>query len=76
MVFVNGRPLRIDAKDFKARFGCYFPKLLASDKEPIITDAIDTVYTMFTGVEDLWSSLDETFLRKHASALAFLLLGI
>ena len=77
MVFVNGKPLRIDAKDFKARFGCHFPKLLVSDKEPIITDAIDTVYTMFTGVEDLWASLDEeTFLRKHANVLASLLLGI
>lgn len=73
MVFVNGRPLRIDAKDFKARFGCYFPKLLAPDKEQIITDAIDSVYTMFTGVEDLWSSLDEeTFFKKTRQCFGFL----
>ena len=73
MVFVNGKPLRIDAKDFKARFGCHFPKLLAEDKEPIITDAIDTVYTMFTGVEDLWASLDEeTFFKKTRQCFGFL----
>lgn len=73
MVFVNGKPLRIDAKDFKARFGCNFPKLLAADKEAIITDAIDTVYTMFTGVEDLWSSLDkETFFKKTRQCFGFL----
>lgn len=73
MVFVNGKPLRIDAKDFKARFGCHFPKLLAADKEPIITDAIDTVYTMFTGVEDLWASLDgETFFKKTRQCFGFL----
>jgi hypothetical protein len=52
-VFADGVPAKITADDFRRYHLMTFPKL-AEDPDGIISDAIDTVYAMFTGVATLW----------------------
>jgi hypothetical protein len=53
-VFVDGLPARITIADFRRYHGESFPKLLLAKHNQLLQDAIDTVYTMFHGLQDLW----------------------
>jgi hypothetical protein len=53
-VFVDGVPARITAEDFRRYHLAAFPKLVAGTYDGLINDAIEAVYTMFTGVADIW----------------------
>jgi hypothetical protein len=53
-VFVDGIPARITIADFRRFHLQSFPQLADSQYDDIITDAIDAVYAMFTGVKTLW----------------------
>jgi hypothetical protein len=53
-VFVDSVPARITMADFRRFHLQSFPQLADSQYDDIITDAIDAVYAMFTGVKTLW----------------------
>jgi hypothetical protein len=53
-VFVDGVPARITVEDFRRHFLMSFPKLADESKDGLISDAIDEVYAMFTGVGTMW----------------------
>lgn len=53
-LFVDGVPARITMADFRRFHLQSFPQLADSEYDGIITDAIEAVYTMFTGVGTLW----------------------
>lgn len=60
MITECGKPLRIDRTWFLARYGQNFPDLLDEDKEEFLNTMISDVYTMFYGVQELWSNLPRT----------------
>lgn len=60
MITECGIPLRIDRAWFLARYGQNFPDLLADDKEEFLNTMISDVYTMFYGVQELWSNFPRT----------------
>lgn len=55
-VFEDGVPERITVAEFKRHMGMNFPKLLNKDNLWVIEEAIDSVYTMFSGVGTIWSN--------------------
>jgi hypothetical protein len=52
--FADGVPVKITMADFRRFHLQSFPQLADSRYDDIITDAIDAVYAMFTGVKTLW----------------------
>ena len=54
--FESGVPERITVKEFLRHHGATFPKLLDEKNKVIVEDGIDSVYTMFSGVETIWSN--------------------
>lgn len=64
-VFPEGVPLKINREDFRRHFLASFPKLMSSDLDSLIDDAIDAVYDMFSGVNTLWNLSDaQTWFNK------------
>lgn len=53
-IFAGDVPARITVEDFLRYFKQNFPDLSTPDGADIIREAIETVYTMFTGVSTLW----------------------
>jgi len=53
-VFVDGVPAKITVVDFRRHHSQSFPRLIDAEYDGVITDAIDTVYTMFPGVGKAW----------------------
>jgi hypothetical protein len=47
-------PPRITVADFRRYFLQNFPKVSDAGYDPLIQDAIDTVYSMFAGINTLW----------------------
>jgi hypothetical protein len=58
-VFVDKVPAKITVDDFRRYFLASFPKLADKSEDGLISDAIDTVYTMFTGVATIWDMQPE-----------------
>jgi len=56
-LLVDGVPERIDARYFRARYSDKFSVFSEGDKDDLITAAVNDIYTMFTGVQTLWSSM-------------------
>lgn len=52
-----GNAPRIDKVWFRTRYGQNFPDLLEDDTDSILEGCIDSVYTMFHGVSELWNHL-------------------
>lgn len=46
--------MRIDRYYFRTYFGQNFPTLLESQYDEFLDNCIETVYTMFAGVQDIW----------------------
>lgn len=53
-VFTDGVPARVTAQEFLRYHLMQFPKLAAPANADILTEAIESVYTMFYGVGTLW----------------------
>jgi hypothetical protein len=53
-LFTDGVPARITAADFRRHHLQSFPQLADVKNDDIIAEAVDAVYTMFTGVGTLW----------------------
>jgi hypothetical protein len=53
-LFEDGKPARITPADFRRYHLPTFPKLADERNEEIIRQAIEYVYTMFSGVETIW----------------------
>lgn len=53
--FVDGEPHKIDRVYFRSRFGAFFPELLKEEYNTFLDDEINDIYTMFAGVNTLWS---------------------
>ena len=72
--FVNGIPAQIDKAYFRARYGQNFPDLLPSAMDTFLDAAITDVYTMFTGVNTIWSHMsDDTYFAKTQLCFGLLL---
>lgn len=54
----QGIPEHIDRVWFLTRYGQNFPEFLDSKYNEVVDNAIDSVYTFFAGVGDLWSHLE------------------
>ena len=52
--FINGLPAKITISDFRRYFLASFPKLSDASYDGYLANAIDTVYTLFYGVQTLW----------------------
>lgn len=52
--FINGLPAKITISDFRRYFLASFPKLSDTSYDGYLANAIDTVYTLFYGVQTLW----------------------
>jgi hypothetical protein len=67
-------PARIVVADFKDRYLAAFPKFTNPAYDPILADAIESVYIMFDGVNTLWKSTDiETWCNKTGQCYMFLI---
>jgi len=53
-VFVDGKPARITVYDFRRYHLQSFPMLADAEYDDLIASAIEMVYTMFPGVQDIW----------------------
>jgi hypothetical protein len=53
-LFVDGLPARITRADFKRYHLQHFPGFIDGSLDDIVDDAIEAVYTMFTGVQRIW----------------------
>lgn len=53
--FIDGLPARITASDFRRYFLASFPKLSDASYDDYLANAIETVYTLFYGVQTLWN---------------------
>jgi hypothetical protein len=53
-IFVDGVPAKITVYDFRRHHLQSFPSLVDTDYEDLLSDAIDTVYAMFTGIGKVW----------------------
>lgn len=59
----EGKAPRIEREWFRSRYGQNFPELLETGgeddekKDELLDNAIDTVYTLFAGVQDIWDHL-------------------
>ena len=72
--FVNGIPAAIDKAYFRARFGQTFPDLLPASTDAFLAAAIADVYTMFTGVNTIWSHMgDDEYFTKTQMCFGLLL---
>jgi hypothetical protein len=58
-VFVDGVPAKITVEDFRRYYLMSFPKLAGEQYDQLISDSIDTVYGIFTGVGTLWDMQPE-----------------
>lgn len=58
-VFIDGKPAKITIHDFRRYHLQSFPKLRSEDYDNLITDAIDSVYTIFYGVATGWDLMPE-----------------
>ena len=58
VVTTSGRPDKINAEWFRARYGQNFPDLLSDEKTETLNTCIDDVYTLFYGVGELWEHLN------------------
>jgi hypothetical protein len=47
-------PPKITTENFRRYYSMSFPKLIAQEYNKLLQQAIDTVYTMFTGVGTMW----------------------
>lgn len=54
---LQGYPPRIDRVWWRARYGQNFPDLLQADYDDLLDTCIESAYTLFAGVKDLWSHL-------------------
>lgn len=54
----NGKPLRINREWFRSRYGQNFPELLSDEYDDMLDNCIESVYTLFAGVCDIWSHLE------------------
>lgn len=54
----NGKPLRINREWFRSRYGQNFPELLSDEYDDMLDNAIESVYTLFAGVCDIWAHLE------------------
>ena len=57
--FVDGLPEQITVSDFRRYFSASFPKLIDEQYNDYLANAINTVYTMFYGVQTLWDMQTE-----------------
>lgn len=57
--FINGLPARITADDFRRYFLPSFPRLGSTEYNDYLANAIETVYTLFYGVQTLWNLHDK-----------------
>lgn len=65
VVTTSGKPEAIDSSWFRTRYGQKFPDLLAEDKTDILDTCINDVYTLFSGVGELWEHLSrEEYVQK------------
>jgi len=53
-VFVNGVPRRVTPADIRRWHLTHFPRLAADDNKHILLEAIEAVYTIFSGSETLF----------------------
>jgi len=53
-VFVDGVPAKITIHDFRRYHLQSFPAFTDVDYDNLLTEAIDTVYAMFTGIGQIW----------------------
>ena len=53
-IFIDGLPARITISDFRRYFLASFPKLSDAQYDDYLANAIDTVYTLFYGVQTIW----------------------
>jgi hypothetical protein len=73
VAIVDGKPSRITAADFRRSYLAAFPKLSDPKNDPILDDAIEAVYIMFDGVNDLWArSGQSAWLDKTARCYTLL----
>lgn len=56
-VFIDGKPAKITIHDFRRHHLQSFPKLRSDEYDNLLSDAIDTVYTMFYGVATGWDMM-------------------
>jgi hypothetical protein len=56
VIFTDGLPARITASDFKRSHLAAFPKFTVSSNDPLLLEAIEAVYDIFSGVGTLWQS--------------------
>lgn len=54
----SGKPPVITREWFRTRYGQSFPDLLDEEKNDFLDTCIFDVYTLFYGVQDLWSHLE------------------
>lgn len=52
--FIDGLPARITIADFRRYFLASFPKLSDAQYDGYLANAINTVYTLFYGVQTIW----------------------
>ena len=62
-VFVDGYPAKITINDFRRYHLQSFPKLGNTQYNDLLEEVIDTVYTIFHGVQTIW--------QKHTEAVWF-----
>ena len=53
-VFIDGKPVKITIHDFRRHHLYSFPRLRNEEYDNLISDAIDRVYDIFSGVGTLW----------------------
>ena len=53
-IFVDGIPAKITIHDFRRYHLQSFPILADTKHDELLTNAIDTVYAMFVGINDMW----------------------
>lgn len=54
----GGKPPRINRQWFRTRYGQSFPDLLSEEMNDVLDTSIEDVYTLFHGVQDIWSHLE------------------
>lgn len=62
----KGRAEPITRVWFRTRYGQNFPDLLSEEKNDFLDSCIESVYTLFYGVADLWADIHnrETYVSK------------
>jgi hypothetical protein len=73
-IFVDGLPAKITIHDFRRYHLQSFPALADMDYDGLISNAIDTVYDMFPGIEEMWDLHRDRQIWYNKTVLCYRLL--